>query len=137
MRTAKNHSKMCSVGPCGRLKTHKQNLLFPFIFVLSYPPVQFSGSGILLRKMLKKKSGFSGFEGLISYMRVSYMRGVCVFVSDGFGPFSDRFGLFSDAFRPSWTTLILIKKNQISIGHGWGPSVPFRPSVPSPPAVAN
>ena len=60
------------------MRTAKNQLnffLFPFIFVLSYPPVQFSGSGILLRKMLKKKSGFSGFEGLISYMHVSYMHG--------------------------------------------------------------
>ena len=44
-----------------------------------YLPFQFSGSGILLRKMLKKKNGFSGFEGLISYMRVSDMWGGGVF----------------------------------------------------------
>ena len=40
-----------------------------------YPPFQFSGSGNLLRKMLKKNRSILGFEGLVSYMRVSYMRG--------------------------------------------------------------
>ena len=75
-----------------------------------------------------------------------------------FGPFrtvSDRFGLFSDRFRTVFglfrtvsddfgavsdrfrATPLKILKFQISIGQGWGPSVPFRPSVPSPPALAN
>ena len=69
-------------------------------------------------------------------------------VSDRVGPFLDRFrtvfgafrtvlgdfGALSDRFR---TTPLKILKFQISIGQGWGPSVPFRPSVPSPPALAN
>ena len=66
-------------------------------------------------------------------------------VSDRVGPFLDRFrtvfgafrtvladfGALSDRFR---TTPPKILKFQISIGQGWGPSVAFRPSVPSPPS---
>ena len=39
-----------------------------------YLPFQFSGSGNLLRKMLKKNRSILGFEGLVSYMQVSYMQ---------------------------------------------------------------
>ena len=54
-------------------------------------------------------------------------------VSDGFGSFSDRFGTFSDVFRPFSDDSVLNLKFQISIGQGWGPSEPFRPSEPSRP----
>ena len=73
-------------------------------------------------------------------------------VSDGFGLFSHRFGSFSDRFGTVFGLLrtvlddfdalsdrfrmtpLKILKFQISIGRGWGPSVPFRPSVPFPPS---
>ena len=68
-------------------------------------------------------------------------------VSDRLGPFLDRFRTVFGAFQSVsddvgtlpdrfWTTPLKILKFQISIGQGWGPSVPFRPSVPSPPALA-
>ena len=47
---------------------------FPFIFVSRTSPFNFQGLE-KVRKMVKKKSGFSGFEGLVSYMWVSYMWG--------------------------------------------------------------